>query len=323
LSSGEMSILIWYQIMPRFKSISVQEGMSHSNTSVTASSGSGSFNPGRSIQSLTPRESQQMYVLVLQTPITKRLGSVQNHYQNILEAAQRSTYKATVIHNHFGATHTITFHPHSLVLASNQQTPNSHSERSTTPQPSLCSILTTRHLDGTKSRKIFIHHPEINHYVCGLLKDRKQIELWNVAYALQDLHREYLASSAPLIQYIELILKDVDESIYSEIEEAAERRLPVPDGQTITTEEDSWIFYSIIMLSYRAAATISQNGISYSAYLEDMLLCSRDVVTLVFKYIKKADLYHQIKISNLLRLNKYGIKVNLEPFSNFLPRFDA
>jgi hypothetical protein len=236
---------------------------------------------------------------------------------------------------HFGPTYNTALHgvaPHTLVLGGNQG--NTPPERSIfehiapqpdqVPQSSLCSTVTTRHLDGEKSRKLYIHHPEINRHVCDSFEDRG--ELWNVAYALRHLRRQYL-TSGPL-QDLEFILESVEEAIHLDLEDAATSRVTVPDDHKtiIAQERSARILYSIIMLSYGAEATLSYNGGSHSAHLEDVLLGPCDYVTLVFKCVGKHVLKRRLPVFDLPRLGKYGIVLDLGSFRKFLselPELDA
>jgi hypothetical protein len=189
------------------------------------------------------------------------------------------------------------------------------------PLSSLCEIVTTLRPDGERSRKFFIHHPEIDRRVYELLQNKDKTELWDAAHALRDLRRQCLASSTPPLQYVDLVLEEVDGAIRSEIKDFAQCRLMDKDGQnTITSQRrNSRIFYSLIMLSYGAEATLSRNGQSHSAYLEDVLLGPCDSVTLVFNRVGKDDSYHhQFPVSDLPRLGNYGIELDLGPFRKFL-----
>lgn len=243
------------------------------------------------------------------------------------------------VHHYHGPMYTTVFHgvaPHTLILAGNQHPPNNSSlDRSILghmppqcnqmPLSSLCDTVTTLHLDGKRLRRFFIHHPEIDRRVHELLQNKDQIELWDAAHALRDLRRECLASSTSLLQHVDLVLKEVDDAIRSEIKDFAQCRLMDKDGQNTITAQgcNSRIFYSIIMLSYGAEATLTHDRIPHRAHLEDVLLSTRGEVVLVFEYFGKAHLYHRIPVSDLSKLHENGRKLDLGPFSNLIPGFDT
>ena len=115
-------------------------------------------------------------------------------------------------------------------------------------------------------------------------------------------------------------MKNVDKSIYLLLNEVIEYRISVPNDQIITTEESLQLFYFIMMLSYETVTTILQDRLSYNVYSKDVLLCSYDVIILVFKTVEKVDSYYYIKIFDLLRLSEYDIELDLK---SFLSRFDV
>jgi hypothetical protein len=74
------------------------------------------------------------------------------------------------------------------------------------------------------------------------------------------------------------------------------------------------LYYSILMLSHGARATISELSISHSLRLDQVLLPSSEKVTLVFAHENQAKSYREIQISDLPNLKEPGIHLHLEPF---------
>jgi hypothetical protein len=68
------------------------------------------------------------------------------------------------------------------------------------------------------------------------------------------------------------------------------------------------------MLSHGTWATILELLISYSVHLDQMLLLSSEVITLVFTQENQAKRYHEIHISDLPNLKEQGIDLHFEPF---------
>lgn len=250
------------------------------------------------------------------------------------EVALRSTHEAIVVHNLFGFTNLTSLHSvpyQSLVLGADTQTPCNTpiprqiaSQSGRVSQSSLSTIDTMLNLDVFNSWGIRIHHPEIRRRVYSLLENRAGIELWHVAHALHHLRREYFAFDSPLILDLKLILKDVEDSLLSAIEKATSHVCTArQNGNAVTMQEHPWLFHSIILLSFGAAATITQHGASHSAHLEEVFISPRDEVTLIFRYVVNTDLHRHIKVSNLSMLIECGVELELGPFSILFPGLDA
>ena len=173
-----------------------------------------------------------------------------------------------------------------------------------------------------------IHHPQINERARHHLFDKNEHETWDVAHALRNLRREFLTSRCPLLQEVDWILKEVDETMQSEIQDFISTECGVrnPASQHITLQKTNrWVFYSIIMLSYGAKATLRLDESAHVAYLEDVILDDDtcDDIVLSFDDVKKENYLYHINISELPALEKYGIHLDLAPFRDLLSAFDT
>ncbi len=88
----------------------------------------------------------------------------------------------------------------------------------------------------------------------GLLNCTNPGSLWHIAYALRTRRREFVEKSRA-VQEVDLILKDLEETMHSELRSSKEQ------GVTYTKEHKLWLYYSIIMLSHGAPATLSNTAI--------------------------------------------------------------
>jgi hypothetical protein len=77
---------------------------------------------------------------------------------------------------------------------------------------------------------------------------------------------------------------------------------------------ERWLYYSILMLSHETWAIISELSISYSVRLDQVLLLSSKVITLVFAQENQSKRYREIHISDLPNLKKQGIDLHFKPF---------
>jgi hypothetical protein len=234
-----------------------------------------------------------------------------------------------VIHNHDGHTYNVTFQgvaPHSMILGACSksldqsvlehippQLPEASAwdlERATPPPNAserlLCNVIINRKPDGTRSFSFTINQPEIWRSVIGLLDCPSPHSLWEIAYALRTRRRGYPKESRA-VREIDLILQDLEESMRSELRYCK--------GQDVihTKEDLLWLYYTIMMLSHGAPATLSSTAISLNVRLQHLLLLSPRELTMVFTDGKGTKSYHDIKILDLPRLNEQGIEIGFEP----------
>ena len=131
--------------------------------------------------------------------------------------------------------------------------------------------------------------------------------LWQVNYALRTRHREHGKGSL-FAQEADIILRDIEEVMRSELQDNIEQHVSDVKGNKRS------LYYSILMLSHGARATISELSISHSVRLSQVLLLSSEKVTLVFAHENQARLYCEIQISDLPKLKEQGIHLHFDPF---------
>lgn len=86
------------------------------------------------------------------------------------------------------------------------------------------------------------------------------------------------------------------------------------EQDVIHTKKDLlWLYYTIIMLSHEAPATLLSTAISPNVRLQHFLVLSPRELTMVFTDGKGTKSYHDIKILDLPRLNEQGIEIGFEP----------
>jgi hypothetical protein len=191
------------------------------------------------------------------------------------------------------------------------------------PPQSLATTLETLFPDGRPLRSFFIEQEDIRRRVSGLLEHPGRCDLWQIAHSLRILRCEYLASPSSLLKDVDLMLDHLDGLIHSEAKDILAPRFTTRDSQNTSDLTRRRAFYSIIMLSYGAAANISKNGISHAARLEHVWILPPEGVILNFKYENESSSCHEISVLDLPRLGEYGIELDLGPFSTLLPRFDT
>jgi hypothetical protein len=118
--------------------------------------------------------------------------------------------------------------------------------------------------------------------------------LWQINYTLQTRHYEH-RKSTQFAQEADIILQDLKEVMRSELQDSIEQDIK---------GNKRWLYYSILILSHRTWATISELSISYSVRLDQMLLLLSKVITLVFTQENQAKRYYEIHILNLLNLKE-------------------
>lgn len=236
-----------------------------------------------------------------------------------------------ICHNHDGPTYNVTFHgvaPHSLILGANGNSSEQSVLEHITPQPpkalrwdlehttlqppigserDLCCVHSVRKPDGTRSFSFHINHPEILRSVTGLLDYTNHVRLWQVAHALRSRRREYL-KNGQFVREVDLILRDLEETMRSQLQDSIEQ------NHSDVEEYKLSLFYSIIMLSHGASATLSQVAFSHSLRLDQVLLLSSGEVTLVFAHTEQAKSYREVKVLDLPKLHEQGIDIDFEPF---------
>jgi hypothetical protein len=143
--------------------------------------------------------------------------------------------------------------------------------------------------------------------VTGLLDSTNPSHLWQVNYALRTRHREHGKSSL-FAQEADMILRDIEEVMRSELQDSIEQGVSDDKGNKRS------LYYSILMLSHGARATISELSISHSVRLDQVLLLSSEKVTLVFADENKAKSCREIQISDLPDLKKQGIHLHFDPW---------
>jgi hypothetical protein len=234
-----------------------------------------------------------------------------------------------VYHNHDGPTYNVFFHgvaPHTLILGAN----GNSSEQSAlghippqppqawkwdlehiTPQPpeasekDLCHVVINRKANGKRILTFTINHPEIRRSVTGLLDCTNPSHLWQVNYALRTCLRQY-GKSFLFAQEADIILRDLEETMRSELQDSIDQ-----DVNDVKGNKRS-LYYSIIMLSHGARATISELSISHNVRLDQVLLLSSEKVTLVFTHENQAKSYREIQVSDLPNLKEQGIHLQFE-----------
>ena len=234
-----------------------------------------------------------------------------------------------VYHNHDGTTYNITFNgvaPHTLILGPNanspeqsvlghipQQPPQAWDLEHITPQPpeasktDLCHVSSIRKANGKRSITFMINHLEIQRSVAGLLDSTNPGQLWSINHALRARIREG-GKNSPFAQAAHMILRDLEEVMRSELQDGI-------DQDVSNFEENKRSrYYSIIMLSHGAPATISNLSMSRILRLDQVLLTTAENVTLVFAHEKQAKWSREIWIADLPYLGEQGIHLQFEPF---------